>query len=148
MSVPTQSSVMYYPGYSQQTVKENLIVRRITEISNSYPMVVTTSEDHKYIPGMMVKFLIPSEFGMFQLNGLEGQVLALTNDQLAIDIDSTLFSIFSYPNDLPLAYVQPSIIPNSSGAHLPPKPLPYGNQNSFEGVFYNNGALNDPINGR
>lgn len=148
MSVPTQSSVIYYPGYSQTQVKENLIVRRIESISNSYPMIVTTSVDHKYVAGMNVRFFIPERFGMTELNGIEAQVLALTSNQLAIDIDSINFSVFSYPNDLPFAYVQPSVIPDSSGKILPPKPLPYGNQNGFEGVFYNNGALNNPINGR
>lgn len=148
MATPTQSSVMYYPGYSQQTVTENLVVRIIETISNSFPMIVQTTVDHKYVRGMKVRFLIPSDFGMFQLNGLEGQVIDITNDQLAIDIDSTNFSVFSYPVSLPLAYVEPSVIPNSSGPYLPPLPLPNGNQNSFEGVFYNNGAINNPINGR
>jgi hypothetical protein len=147
MSVSTQSSVIYYPGYSQQQVFENLIVRPIESISNSYPMIVTTTIDHKYVAGMMVRFLIPSQFGMVELNELLGQVLSLTNDQLAIDIDSTNFSVFSYPVSLPSAYTQPSVIPNNSGPYLPPKPLPFGNQNSFEGVFFNNGALENPING-
>lgn len=147
MSISSQSSVMYYPGYSQVQVKENLIVRQIEVISNTYPMVVGTTENHGYVLGMMIKFSIPKQFGMNELNDLDGQVVALTDKFLAISIDSTNFSLFSYPSSLPSAYVQPSIIPNSSGSYLPPKPLPYGNQNSFQGVFFNNGALNNPING-
>jgi hypothetical protein len=141
------SSVIYYPGYSQVQVRENLIVQTIESITNSYPMVVTTVRNHGYIAGMMVRFLIPSSFGMVELNGLNAQVLALTDDTLSIDIDSTNFSSFSYPSPLPSAYTVPSIIPTSSGPYLPPKPLPEGNQNSFEGVIYNNGTFNNPING-
>ena len=147
MSVSTQSSVIYYPGYSQQQVYENLIVRTIESITNAYPMVLTTTGDHGYSAGLIVRFLIPNMFGMQELNVLEGQILSVTNDTLSIDIDSTNFSLFSYPSPLPSAYTNPSVIPNSSGPYLPPQPLPYGNKDSFEGVVYNNGGLGNPING-
>lgn len=147
MSISSQSSVIYYPGYAQQQVYENLIVRPIESITNAYPMVVTTTEDHGYPAGLKVRFLIPRMFGMQELNELEGQVLSVTDDTLTINIDSTNFSLFSSPSPLPSAYSQPSIIPNSSGPYLPPQPLQYGNQDSFEGVVYNNGGLGNPING-
>jgi len=102
-------------------------------------MVVTTDEDHIYVAGMIVRFLIPTAFGMVELNKLEGQVISLTNDTLTIDIDSTNFTPFAYPSPLPSAYTNPSVMPNSSGPYLPPLPLPYGNQDSFEGVIYNAG---------
>ena len=130
---------MYYPGYSQSQVTENLTVKTIESITNAYPTVVTTTENHGYVVGMMVIFLIPPSFGMPELNYVNAQVLALTSDTLYIDIDSTNFDSFSYPSPLPSAYTPPSVIPNSSGPYLPPKPLPYGNQSSFEGVIYNQG---------
>jgi hypothetical protein len=133
------SSVIYYPGYSQIQVHENLIIRTIESITNDFPMVVTTTEDHGYVAGMMVTFLIPTQFGMVQLNGLNVQVISLTSDTLTINLDSTGFTAFSYPSPLPNAFTPPSVIPNSSGSYLPPQPLPYGNQDSFEGVIYNAG---------
>lgn len=138
---------MYYPGYSQIQVQDNLIVRTIESITQAYPMVLTTTQNHGYTAGMMVRFLIPPGFGMIELNAVNAQVLAITADTLSIDIDSTNFSSFSYPSPLPSAYTNPSVIPNSSGSYLPPKPLPEGNQNSFEGVIYNNGMPSNPING-
>lgn len=147
MSVSTQSSVIYYPGYSQQQVFENLIVRTIESISNSYPMVLTTTVDHGYPAGLMVRFLIPIMFGMQELNDIEGQVISVTDNTLTLNINSINFSLFSYPSPLPSAYTSPSVIPNSSGPYLPPQPLPYANQDSFEGVVYNNGGLGNPING-
>jgi len=138
---------MYYPGYSQEQVQENLRVKTILSITNSNPMVVTTVNDHGYVAGMMVTFLIPTQFKMVELNNLNVQVISLTSNSLTINLDSSNFSVFSYPSPLPSAYTNPSVIPNSSGPYLPPLPLPYGNQDSFEGVIYNNGTPNNPING-
>ncbi len=134
------SSVIYYPGYSQVQVQENLRVQTIESITNAYPMVVTTVDDHGYVAGMMVTFLIPTQFKMVQLNGVNAQVLQVTSDTLTINLDSRNFSVFSYPSPLPSAYTPPSVIPNSSGPYLPPLPLPYGNQDSFEGTIYNAGV--------
>ncbi len=134
------TSVTYYPGYSQVQVQDNLRVQTISSITNAFPMVVTTLNDHGYVAGMMVRFLIPIQFGMVQLNTENAQVISLTNNTLTINLDSTNFTPFAYPTPLPNAYTPPSVIPNSSGAYLPPLPLPYGNQDSFEGVVYNAGV--------
>lgn len=134
-------SVIYYPGYSQVQVQENLLIQTIASITQAFQMVVTTVVNHGYVSGMKVRFLIPTQFGMVQLNGIEGQVLQLTPNTLTIDIDSRNFTPFAYPSPLPNAYTNPSVIPNSSGPYLPPLPLPYGNQDSFEGTIYNNGLV-------
>lgn len=139
------SVVTYYPGYSQVQVRENLRVQTIESITNANPMVLTTVDDHGYVAGMMVTFLIPSQYGMVQLNGLNAQVLSVTSDTLNINLNSTEFSVFSYPSPLPSSYTYPSIIPNSSGPYFIPLPLPYGNQNSFEGTIYNEGTPGNPI---
>jgi hypothetical protein len=141
------STVTYYPGYSQLQIKMNLIWQVIASITRSFPMVVTTVNNHKYVAGMEVKFLIPQAFGMQQLNNLRGQVIQLTSNTLTIDIDSTNFTSFAYPSPLPSAYTAPTVFADSSGPYLAPLPLPYGNQDSFEGVIYNNGQPNNPING-
>ena len=133
------SSVIYYPGYAQEQVHDNLIVQTILSITNSYPAIVTTENDHGYVAGMMVTFLIPIPFGMVELNNVNVQVLGITADTLSINIDTTLFTPFAYPSPLPSAYTPPSVIPNSSGPYLSPLPLPCGNQDSFEGVIFNDG---------
>ena len=136
------TSIQYYPGYSQTQVNQNLKVRTIASITNSNPMIVTTVVDHGYPAGVIVSFLIPDRFGMQVLNALKGQVIAITSDTLTIDIDSLRFDAFAYPV-LPFAYTPPSVIPTASGPPLPPNiPLPYGNQDSFEGVIYNDGLEN------
>jgi hypothetical protein len=129
-------------------VVENLLVQPIASISNAYPMIVTTVNDHGYVAGMMVTFLIPVQYGMKELNGVNVQVLAIpTSTTLSIDFDSSQLNAFAYPSPLPNAYTPATVIPNSSGPYLTPLPLPFGNQDSFEGAIYNNGLVNDPING-
>jgi len=139
--------VVYYPGYGQLQTHQNLLTKTIASISNSNPMQLTTTFPHHYALGMNVTFLIPPQFGMTQLNRLIGQVTQLTSTTLTINIDSTNFTAFTYPSPLPSAYTPPSVIPYSSGAVLSPTPLPYGNQDSFQGVIYNNGSFGDPVNG-
>lgn len=138
-------SIIYYPGYSQVIVQQKLRNQVISSITNANPMVITTTNNHNYVAGMEVSFLIPGNFGMQQLNVLSGQVLQLTNNTLTIGIDSTRFTPFAYPSPLPSAYSYPYVIPISSGPYLPPLPLPYGNQDSFEGIQYNDGQPGNPI---
>lgn len=133
-------SIMYYPGYSQVIITPNLRTKVIDSITNAFPMVITTHEDHGYVAGMEVRFLIPSQFGMQELNKVNAaQVISITSNTLTIKLDSTNFATFQYPGTLPTSYTPPSVIPNNSGPYLPPLPLPYGNQTSFEGVVYNAG---------
>jgi hypothetical protein len=146
-AVPRESSVMYYPGYSQATIQENLQWKTIASITQSNPCVITTVFHHNYPAGCRVKFNIPGMFGMVQLNPFEVQVLSVTSNTLTVNLDSSNFAPFAYPSPLPQAYTPPVVIPDASGPYLPPLPLPYGNQDSFEGVIYNNGLINDPING-
>jgi len=133
------SSVIYYPGYSQVQVQDNLIVKTISTINQSNPMTMTTTEDSNYNVGMKVRFLIPKQFGMQELNNLDGQVTSVSGVNITVSIDSTFFSPFAYPSPLPDAYTSPSVIPNSSGPYVTNPPLPYGNQDSFDGTIYNAG---------
>ena len=139
------TAVIYYPGYSQTQVQQNLICQTIASITQANPMVITTENNHNYPAGVMIKFLIPQMFGMQQLNSLQAQVISVTNNTLTCNLNSTNFTTFAYPSPLPQAYTNPSVIPNSSGQYLPPLPLPYGNQDSFEGVIFNAGQPNDLI---
>lgn len=132
-------SIIYYPGYSQVVISPNFIVRTILSITQAYPAVITTDVDHGYKAGMLVTFLVPVAFGMQQLNGLHVQVISLTSDTLTVDLDTRTFTPFAYPSPLPSAYTKPSVIPFSSGPYLPPQPLQYGNQDSFDGTIYNAG---------
>jgi hypothetical protein len=135
------TSIEYYPGYSQLQVQDNLTWKVIDSISNSYPAILTTVIYSYYVAGMKVGFNIPTAFGMTQLNGLNVQILAVNGMQLTLDLNTTNFNVFAYPNPLPSAYTFPTVFRTSSGPYLPPQPLPYGNQDSFEGTIYNAGEI-------
>lgn len=140
------SSVVYYPGYSQLQVEQNLLWQVIASITQSNPMIVTTVNNHNYPASVGVGFFIPSGFGMQALNHVRGEIIAVTSNTMTINIDSTRFTPFVYPSPLPNAYTPPTVYANSSAPYTPPLPLPFGNMNSFEGTVYNNGAPGDLIN--
>ncbi len=71
----------------------------ITDITNASQMVVTVSTANSYVVGQLAYFSIPFDYGMYQLNGLTGKVVAVdvTNLILTFDINSNLFDAFVTP---------------------------------------------------
>lgn len=61
----------------------------ITDIEKGRTTLVTTSVENNYVVGQQVRITIPSEFGMYQINGQQGLVIDLpAADQVEIEIDS------------------------------------------------------------
>lgn len=103
-------------------------------------MIVTFSEVDDYTTGQNISFFIPIEYGMQELNDINGNIIEIIDSlNIRVDINSTYFSTFSYPSPLPNAYSLPYAIPNAEGIQPEPPPLPYGNQKPFQGTVYNNG---------
>lgn len=74
----------------------------ITAITNALPMVLSVSADPitqeaTYIVGQLVRLNIPYPYGMFQANGLTGQVVAVSSTTISLDIDSRGFDVFVVP---------------------------------------------------
>lgn len=67
--------------------------RYITAITKAAQAVVTMSVVHGYKVGQVVRLVVPAAFGMSQINGLTGTVLAVVNtaadNTITLDIDST-----------------------------------------------------------
>ena len=72
-------------------------MRLITAITNANPAVVTTSFDHGYISGIVVRMDVPEADGMQEINGQTGTITVTGSDTFTIDIDTTFFSPFSIP---------------------------------------------------
>ena len=75
---------------------------QITAITQAYPMVLTVTTDpvtasNTYIAGQVVRLNIPITYGMWQANGLTGEVLANTGTLITLNIDTTNFDAFSVP---------------------------------------------------
>jgi hypothetical protein len=141
------SPSLYYPEW-----------RAIASISLANPMVVTTLVRQNYQIGDVVRFNIPSVYGMQQLNttnnGLpvEFTVIAVNNaigtQTVTLAVDSSAYTAFAwpaavqYPNQLPTMIPQgEGNINNFSQFGIVPAPLPYGNQNIL-GFATQNQAVN------
>jgi hypothetical protein len=91
-------------GYTRRVSKYNAVEPEflyITEITQATQAVVRTSVDptDHYVLGMKIHFSIPASFGMTQMNGLTGKIVAVssTNYTVTVDIDSTAFTAFAFP---------------------------------------------------
>ncbi len=90
--------------------------RRIVAISQAASAVVTVSVAHTYLPGQLIKFQIPSSFGMIQLDGLTGTITAVTAGTFTVNIDTTGFTAFAFPASAVAAAI----------AITPAQALPFG----------------------
>lgn len=73
----------------------------ITNISRSRQAVVTIvdSDENTYIPGQLLYFSVPTTYGMFQINGLTGQIIEINNNNFTVDINSIDFNTFVIPSN-------------------------------------------------
>lgn len=70
----------------------------IDDITQDAQAVVTTSIDHSFVVGNQVQFLIPPEWGMYQINRLKGFVISIPqSDEITVDIDTRAFDAFVTP---------------------------------------------------
>lgn len=90
-------------GFTRRVSKFNAVEPEflyITEITQATQAVVRTSVDptDHYVVGMKIHFSIPASFGMTQMNGLTGKIVAVssTNYTVTVDIDSTAFTAFAF----------------------------------------------------
>lgn len=72
-------------------------MRLIASISQTNPLVVTTTFDHQYITGTIVRLDIPPADGMPQANQLFGPILVLSSTTFSMPIDATQFEPFAIP---------------------------------------------------
>ena len=84
----------------------------ITAITQAQQAVITTAVDHGWVVGNLIQCMIPKEYGMRQLTGITGLVLAVTSDTVTVNIDTTHFDTFAIPVVSALTVLDPSeIIP-------------------------------------
>lgn len=86
MAEPAQESPTYQPA-----------MRIITAVTNTKPAAVTTSFDHDYETGLIVRILVPEDHGMWQMNGLYGPITVTGTDTFTIDINALCFDVFAVP---------------------------------------------------
>lgn len=83
----------------------------ITKITQATSAVVTTSVAHGLTVGQRIVFNIPSQFGMTQLNGLRGQITAVTTSTFTVNIDTSGFTAFAFPTSASVPFTFAQAIP-------------------------------------
>lgn len=74
--------------------------RFISGITQAAQAVVTLTVAHGFTAGQRVKILVPSQFGMTQMNGLYATITAVTTgatNTITLDVDSSAFTAFAFP---------------------------------------------------
>lgn len=91
-------------GFTRRVSKFNAVEPErlyVTEVTKATQAVVRVSVDptNYYAVGMKVHFSVPASFGMYELNGLTGKIVALSsaNYTMTVDIDTTAFTTFAFP---------------------------------------------------
>lgn len=68
--------------------------KNITSITNANPALVTTSTNHEYSTGMIVRLIIPEHKGMQDANQYAGKITVTGNTTFTIDLDTTAMDAF------------------------------------------------------
>jgi hypothetical protein len=74
-------------------------MRVITNITNATVPTVTTSFAHNYTSTDIIRIVIPSGFGMSQINGLVSPIVVTGPTTFTISINTLNFDAFSDPNN-------------------------------------------------
>ncbi len=87
--------------------------RYITGITQATSAVVTFSVTHGYSVGEKIRFNVSSDFGMTEIDGLIGEITAVstTNNTVTVDIDSSTFTAFAYPASGDVPFTPAKVIP-------------------------------------
>lgn len=90
--------------------------RTITKITKASSAVVTLSVTHGYKVGQAVRFQVPADFGMVEMNGLLGTITAInttttSGNTVTVDIDSSAFTTFAWPLTAATAFTPAELIP-------------------------------------
>lgn len=85
-------------GFTRRVSKFNAVEPEflyITEITQATQGVVRTSVDptQHYVIGMKIHFSVPQSFGMTQMNGLTGKIVAVSSANYTVTVDLSLIHI-------------------------------------------------------
>ena len=72
-------------------------MRLLSSVTKANPAVVTTTFDHDYVSGTIVRFHIPQYYGMRELDRLQGIITVTGTDTFTVDINTTGFQAFVAP---------------------------------------------------
>lgn len=89
--------------------------RFIAEITVGTTTVVRLTVRHEFVVGEKVQFVVPTAFGMSELNGLTGTITAIDStlsvNTITVDIDSSSFTAFAFPASASVPFTFAQVVP-------------------------------------
>lgn len=85
--------------------------RYLANITQAANAVVHTTVQHGYTIGQEVRFNIPAKYGMVELDGLTGSILAVTAATITVDINTTAFTAFAFPVAADVPFTPATVTP-------------------------------------
>lgn len=86
-------------------------MRIISNITNAYPATITTTFEHNYQTGEIVRLIVPLGYGMVEANQKQGVITVTGDTTFTIDIDTTHFNAYTTPSTYPENYQYSQVVP-------------------------------------
>lgn len=102
---------MYIPSYSNPFPTYQPAMRVIASITKSDPVTITTTLNHQYVSGLIVRIDIPQTLGMQQLNQQTGAINVTGPTTFTMPINTTSYDTFVLPNAFPPGYQDAQVVP-------------------------------------
>lgn len=87
--------------------------RYITAITQASSAVITMSVTHDFTVGQAVRILVPAIYDMTEINGLIGNITAIStvNNTITVDINSSAFTAFAFPLTGEVPFTKAEVVP-------------------------------------
>lgn len=86
-------------------------MRIIIQITQANPAVITTTFDHDYLSGTIVRLYIPDGYGMRQADKHVGIIDVTSSTTFTIDLDTQRFDAFTIPATFPDSFQHAQVVP-------------------------------------
>lgn len=94
--------------------------RFISSITQAQQAVVTLTVAHNLTVGQKIRFQVPAEYGMTELDGKQATIVAVqttaTVNTITVDIDTTGFTPFAFPDNTAVPFTPAQIVPFGQAA--------------------------------
>ena len=86
----------------------------IDDITQGQTTLVTFTTNHNFVVNEYISLRVSRPYGMVEINNKRGKVLAITDDTVTLDIDSSNYTPFAVPGNLAKT-TPPCAVPSCSG---------------------------------
>lgn len=76
-------------------------MRIISAITNANPAIITTTFNHNFVTGTVVRLHIPAGYGITKANKLFGSIIVTGDTTFTVDIDTSSFDVYTTPSTFP-----------------------------------------------